>query len=160
MSTEKQGGKQDWVIYLIAFFKLVKAAILIAIGVGALTLLHRDVAQTVDSWFTAIRADPHNHYFHGVIGKITGASDRDLAKVGVGTFFYAALFLIEGIGLFTRKRWAEWFTVIVTGSFIPLEIYELVRHFSIAKIAAIAINLAAVTYLVMRLRRERSHPRA
>jgi uncharacterized membrane protein (DUF2068 family) len=72
----------------------------------------------------------------------------------VGTFFYAGLFLVEGIGLLLLKRWAEIFTVIVTASFIPLEIYHLTRQFSVMKIMVILVNTAIVVYLLWRLRHE------
>ena len=49
-------------------------------------------------------------------------------------------------------------TVIITTSFIPLEIYELAAHRTWPKIAVIAINVLIVIYLVLRLRRERHWP--
>jgi hypothetical protein len=47
---------------LIALFKLLKAALLIAVGVGALKLLHKDVADAVEHWVELLRLDPNNHY--------------------------------------------------------------------------------------------------
>ena len=43
------------------------------------------------------------------------------------TFAYSALFLVEGTGLFFEKRWAEYLTIVATVSFIPVEIYELLK---------------------------------
>jgi uncharacterized membrane protein (DUF2068 family) len=77
---------------------------------------------------------------------------RKLEEISVGTFFYASLFLTDGTGLVLGKRWAEYFTSIVTGSFIPLEIYELIHHFSVAKLTVAVINGAVVLYLVGRLK--------
>jgi len=42
--------------------------------------------------------------------------------------------LTEGVGLALRKRWAEYLTIIATSSLIPLEVYELIQHFSVMKI--------------------------
>ena len=70
----------------------------------------------------------------------------------MGTFLYAGLFTTEGIGLLLRKRWAEYFTIVTTGGLIPLEIYELWRHFTAAKTVVALINLAIVWYLVSRVR--------
>ena len=52
------------------------------------------------------------------------------------------------MGLVCKKHWAAWLTVVVTGSFIPLEIYEMVAHFGAGKVVALAINVAIVIYLV------------
>jgi uncharacterized membrane protein (DUF2068 family) len=75
--------------------------------------------------------------------------------LSIGTFVYAAIFLVEGAGLLLRKRWAEFLTVFVTASFIPLEIYEIVRKPSPLKGVGILVNVLIVAYLVVRLWRER-----
>ena len=62
---------------------------------------------------------------------------------------------MEGVGLLLLKRWAEIFAVIVTASFIPLEIYHLVRHVSPIKIVVIILNAATVAYLIWRLKHDR-----
>ena len=72
--------------------------------------------------------------------------------LGVGSFVYAALFLTEGIGLWMAKRWAEWFSVIITSSLVPFEIYEIYRHPTVLKFGALLLNLAVVAYLVYRIR--------
>ena len=68
------------------------------------------------------------------------------------SFIYAGLFLTEGIGLWLMKRWAEWFTIIITSSLVPVEIYELYRHPSATKILVLIINIAVVIYLLYRIR--------
>jgi len=70
----------------------------------------------------------------------------------VGSFVYAAVLLTEAAGLWLGRRWAEYFTIIVTGSFIPLEIYEVSKRFAVSRLAIIAVNVAIVAYLVHRLR--------
>ncbi|PYN77642.1 MAG: hypothetical protein DMD96_23070 [Candidatus Rokuibacteriota bacterium] len=67
--------------------------------------------------------------------------------------FYSALFLSEGIGLLLRKRWAEYFTVIVTGSLIPLELYEIARRPTGVRVAVSLLNVSIVWYLARGLRR-------
>ena len=52
------------------------------------------------------------------------------------------------------KRWAEWFTIVITSSLIPVEIYELVRHPTVTKLLVLIINIAVVIYLLYRIRRD------
>ena len=138
---------------LIAAFKLLKGFLLLAVAIGALRLLHRDLAGMVDHWVNAFRVDPHNRYIHWLLAKLPMVDDRKLKELSVGTFIYSAVFLTEGIGLALHKRWAEYFTIITTSSFLPLEVYELIHHATIAKGVALAINIAVVIYLVRELRR-------
>ena len=52
-----------------------------------------------------------------------------------------------------EKRWAEYMTLISTGLFIPLEVYEIYRHFTWLKVAVTVVNVLIVWYLAVRLRR-------
>ena len=141
---------------LIAAFKLLKGFALLALGIGALNLLHKDVAEIVEHWINVFQVDPHNHYIHRLLEKLPMLDDRRLKELSVGTFIYSAIFFTEGFGLAWGKRWAEYFTIITTSSFLPLEIYEIIKHVSMGKIFALLINLAVVVYLVRELRRTRT----
>lgn len=142
-------------LLLIAIFKLMKGLLLVAVAIGALKLLHRDVAETLARWIAVLRVDPENRFLHGLLVKLGFLDDRKLKEISAGTFFYAGLLLTEGTGLMFRKRWAEYFTIIATGSFIPPELYELSKHPTLAKVVVIGINVTVVWYLVARLLRER-----
>ena len=143
---------------LIAIFKLLKAGLLIAVGVGALKLLHKDVAGAVEHWAELLRLDPNSHYMDSAIAKASNITPDKIRVLGLGSMIYAGLFLTEGIGLWLEKRWAEWFTVFITSSLIPVEIYEISRRTTPAKIAVLLINFAIVAYLVSRIRGKKSHP--
>ena len=138
---------------MIALFKLIKGLLLVAVGIGALKLLHRDLADTLTHWVDILRVDPDNRFIHAALTRVLSVSPKQLKVTSVGTFVYAALLLTEGTGLLLRKRWAEYFTIITTGGLLPLEVYELSKHISAAKIVVLAVNLAIVVYLVVRVRR-------
>ena len=123
-----------------------------AAGIGALSLLHEDVAAEITHWIEVFRVDPENHFVHALIRKLWAVDDKKLVEISAGTFFYAALVLTEGIGLALRRKWAEYFTIFATASLIPLELYELAQKFSFMKIVVIAVNIAVVIYLAIGLR--------
>jgi uncharacterized membrane protein (DUF2068 family) len=145
------------VLRLIAAFKLFKGIVLFAVGIGAVRLLHKDLAFEVERWADIFRVDPHNHYFHLLLQKFSILDDRKLRELSVGTFFYSALLLTEGTGLLLGKRWAEYFTIIATSSFIPLEIYELTKRVSWPRLVVLLLNVVVVVYLVVGLCRNRKN---
>ena len=147
--------KSAFALVMIALFKLVKGLLLLAVGVGAVKLLHHDVAETLSNWVEFLRVDPDNRFIHGILVRVLKLSPRQLEAASIGTFFYAGLLLTEGVGLLFRKRWAEYFTIITTAGLIPLELYELSKHVTAAKIAILIINIAIVAYLVVRVRHDR-----
>lgn len=142
-------------IRLIAAFKLFKGLVLFAVGMGAVRLLHKDLAFEVDRWADVFRVDPNNYYFHRLMEKFSLVDDRKLRELSVGTFFYSALLLTEGTGLWLGKRWAQYFTIIATSSFIPLEVYTLIQRVSAPKLVLLLLNVAVVVYLVIEIRRNR-----
>jgi uncharacterized membrane protein (DUF2068 family) len=148
-------NSHDGVIRLIAIFKLLKAALLIALGIGAFKLLHKDVAEVAEHWLAVFRLDPANHLINKGLAKVSNLQPDLIKKLGLGSFVYAGLFLTEGVGLWLLKRWAEWLTVIITSSLVPIEIYEIHRHVTPAKIVAFVINVAIVVYLIYHVRSTR-----
>lgn len=136
---------------LIALGKFAKVAALLVIGVTAFTMARNGAPDELIHLADSLRVDPGNRYLHRAIQSVAGVSPRKLEEVSLGTFVYAALFATEGIGLWLQKRWAEFFTIAITVSFIPLEIYEIARHVSAGKIIALVLNVAALVYLVVRV---------
>jgi uncharacterized membrane protein (DUF2068 family) len=143
-------------LFFIGLFKLLKAVLLIAIGIGAIKYLHKDVASSVLHWIQVLRVDPDSRYVHGLLLKVFRVTPKQLKELSVGTFLYAALFATEGTGLLLRKHWAEYFTIVTTGGLIPFELYELVKHFTAVKVAVTVINILILWYLIVRVR-SRSH---
>jgi uncharacterized membrane protein (DUF2068 family) len=145
--------KPDTWLLLIGVFKLLKGAALIVAGFGLLRLLHRDVAATVNHWIEVLRVDPDNRHIHGMLLRVFNVTPKQLRELSVGTFIYAAIFTTEGVGLLSRKHWAEYMTLISTGLFLPLEIYELMNHFTWVKVGVTVVNALIVVYLALRIKR-------
>jgi len=140
---------------VIAAFKLVKVSALVVTGVLALRLRGEDLVEQALRLTHRLGLSPGSRFVHEALAKVASVEPRDLGIVAAATFVYAAIFLVEGTGLFLAKRWAEYLTILVTVSFIPFEVWEAARHFSGLKVGAIAVNLAVVVYLVWRVRAER-----
>ena len=154
--TSRPKQKGTLLLLAIALFKLVKGAALIAAGVAAQKLMHaNDVPTTIYHWLDLLRLDPENRAVRMVIRPLLEISPGELKVARFGTFAYAALLLTEGVGLCLRKKWAEYFTIIATSGLIPLELYELARGVTAAKIWVLVVNVVIVAYLVWFIRRNR-----
>ena len=76
------------------------------------------------------------------------SKQHTLTLVAGALLAYAALQLLEGVGLFLLKRWGEYVAVVGTSAFIPLEVYELTHKITVLKVLALLVNVVAVVYLV------------
>lgn len=148
---------EDHTLQFIAAFKLFKGLLLFAAGIGALHFLHRDVGLEVERWVDAFRVDPGNRYIHRLLVHLSTLDEQKLKALSIGTFFYSAVLLTEGTGLWLGKRWAEYFTILATSSFVPLEVYEIYRRVTAPRVTLLLLNLAIVAYLAFHLRSRREH---
>jgi uncharacterized membrane protein (DUF2068 family) len=150
-------GSSDYrLLRLIAAFKLLKAGLLIAVGVGAIKLLHKDLGDVADHWIRGAGLNPANHFVEAGVAKASNISPEQVKKLGIGSFIYAGLFSTEGVGLWLLKPWAEWVTVIITSSLLPIEIYEIHKHSSPARWIIFVLNIATVLYLLYRIHLRRA----
>jgi uncharacterized membrane protein (DUF2068 family) len=136
------------VVILIAIFKLLKGALLMTVGVGLSRFSDAGLSGTLMEWLRAVHIDPDGRHFGRAIHAIAALDGRRLAAVRAGMVVYAALFLTEGGGLLAGRRWAESFTIVVTGSFVPLEVFEVVRRPDGLRLAVLLANIAVVWYLL------------
>lgn len=74
---------------------------------------------------------------------------RTLTIFAVLLTAYAVLELVEAVGLWMLKRWAEYLTAVATAAFLPLEVHELLHKVTVVRIGALIINIAAVVYLLL-----------
>jgi uncharacterized membrane protein (DUF2068 family) len=136
----------------IALYKLVKVVLLLVAAYLELRLHDRALSTKLLTWAEARPQGLEHHALTWVLTQISGMNETALRALRAGTFTYAALFAIEGIGLWMRKRWAEWLTVIITASLIPVEIYEFALRPNLGKAAVVIANAGIVAYLIWHVR--------
>lgn len=141
---------------MIAVLKFGKAALLVAVGLGALRLLDADVAGRVQHWATAIAASGDRQLVQHLVARLMSLRPARLEALGIGAFLYAGLFAIEGVGLWQGRRWAEYLTIIATASFVPFEVFEVAHRLTAPRVAALVVNVAVVAYLLLHVRRYRA----
>ncbi len=153
-----QHGKHkahDRGLLLIGLFKLGKAILFFCIGVGAIHLLHKDLGDVVMRVAMALKFDPESRFVALLLDKVDLIDMHRLKLISLGTLAYSAVALTEGVGLVLEKVWAEYLTLILTISFLPWELYELVRQPNWFRLSLLLINLAVLAYLVWLLRRKK-----
>jgi uncharacterized membrane protein (DUF2068 family) len=82
------------------------------------------------------------------IGEAFTLSGTTLLWIAIALIAYALIELIEAVGLWSMKRWGEYFAVVATSAFLPLEIYELTEKVTTLRLLAVLINIIAVAWLL------------
>jgi uncharacterized membrane protein (DUF2068 family) len=141
---------------VIAAYKLLKAVGMLVVAAAAFRLTGADQVQRLAEWMMQLPIHHGHRFVVAAIDRLFELGPRRFIAIGIATSIYAAVFLVEGWGLWREKRWAEYLTAVMTASLIPLEVWELLGQVSWFKLLAFAANVAIVVYLVGLLRRPRS----
>ena len=92
--------------------------------------------------------NPDNSKIIHTISHAFALSSSTLTWIAVGLAGYAVIELVEAVGLWLMQRWGEYFAVIATSVFLPLEIYELTEKITALRVIALVINIVAVIWLL------------
>jgi uncharacterized membrane protein (DUF2068 family) len=142
-------------------YKLVKSALQVLLALvlfGVVLAGHADALQSLaallrhnlsQAW--ALRAASY---------LVNLATPRHVELTAVALALDAVLSAVEGWALHTRRWWAEWLVVAASGSLLPYELFELVRHLRVGRLLIFLINLGIVVYLARRALRRGRHGRA
>lgn len=90
-----------------------------------------------------------------LVDKIINIKKQTLEFSGIVAGIYAVVTLIEAIGLWYEKSWAELLVLGLVGISILPEIFELIKTFNVLKIVVFLINLAVFWYLLNKFRKHR-----
>jgi uncharacterized membrane protein (DUF2068 family) len=145
-SAKSRKHHNRWLV-LIALFKLGQALLFAGIGVGALRLVGKDLGDALYNLANHLRFNPESRFINFILEKASLVNDRMLLRISAAFFLYAGLDLVEGIGLYLEKVWAEFLTLALTASFLPWEIYEVIRRLTWPRVSLLAINTLVLLYL-------------
>jgi uncharacterized membrane protein (DUF2068 family) len=148
---------EDIILRVIAIYKILHGLFFIGIGVGLVKLKHADIPQFLNDWVIQPLQLPQESTFgEWALKEASKLTPHIIQVTSDLVFVYAALFLVEGVGLYLRKHWAEYLVVIITGSLLPFEIWTMFSRVEWWKAGLIVGNLLIVGYLIHRLRLDRS----
>ncbi|WP_239334633.1 DUF2127 domain-containing protein [Frankia sp. CiP3] len=145
------------VLRLLAVERIVRAVLLALVGYAVLRFRQSeaDIQELFDKAIPAakplasvLHLDLDNSPTITHLRHLIHTKPSTLLLVATLLFGYAAIQIVEGVGLWLLRRWGEYFAAVATSVFLPLEVYELTERVTVLRVAALVINVAAVVYLV------------
>jgi uncharacterized membrane protein (DUF2068 family) len=132
----------------IAVLEAAKGGLVLLVGVGLLSLLHRDVGLMAAHLVQRIHLNPARRYPFIFLQAAARVTDAKLWALAGGAIAYATVRFIEAYGLWHRLVWAEWFALLSGSLYLPWEIYEVVVHPRISAVVVLLLNTVIVLYLL------------
>jgi uncharacterized membrane protein (DUF2068 family) len=158
-SPKSQRHHNRWLV-LIAGYKLALALLFFAIGAGALHLLHKDVDDVLAVVADRLRFNPEGRIVGFLLDRASLLNDPILRRIGLAAFCYAVISLAEAIGLYLEKTWGELLTLLITASFLPWEVIEIIRRITWPRVSLLAINIGVFWYLLQLMTQQRRRRRS
>jgi uncharacterized membrane protein (DUF2068 family) len=140
----------------VAVFEAAKGLVVMAVGFGLLSLVHKDAQQVAESIVRHLHMNPARHIPRVFLEAAARANNHRLWLLAAGALAYSLVRLAEAYGLWHARPWAEWLAILSGGLYIPVEVYELARHPTALKAAILVVNVAIVAYVAWVRVRQRS----
>jgi len=134
-------------LYIIIGGKLLKGALLLLLALGVYNLSESNLPDQFLRLLEWLRIDPEKKFFSDLMRRIAAITPANVIWLASGTLLYSLFSLVEGIGLFFRWRWAGYLAIGESAFFVPIEIFELMKSFSITVFVIMILNILMVWYL-------------
>jgi len=148
--------RQDRLLPWIAAERSFRALVLIAVGIALLSHPHADWASEITRLAQKLGLNPNDNWVQKILHEVKKVNADHNVLFGLLALAYGALESVEAYGLFHRRRWAEWLTVLATSLFLIPEAWALTKSVTPLKLGGLLVNLLIVGYLLWRLRRSRA----
>lgn len=134
-------------LHLVAIFEGLKGLLVLLVGFELLTFIHRDIHLAAMGLVTHFHLNPASHYPRIFLDLSEHVTDTKLWALAIAALVYCLVRMVEAVGLWLNKSWAEWFAVLTGGIYIPVELFEVVHGVTWPKITVLAVNAIVVLYL-------------
>lgn len=141
-------------LHVVALFEGTKGLLVLLAGFELLSFIHKDLHEAALRLVEYVHLNPASHYPRIFLDLTERINDTRLWSMAIAAAMYSIVRMVEAVGLWLRKRWAEWFAVLTGGMYIPVEIYEVARSATWPRVTVLAVNLGVVSYLLFVLIRD------
>ncbi|BDV42628.1 membrane protein [Geotalea uraniireducens] len=142
-------------LHVVALFEGAKGLLVLLVGFELLTYIHKDINEAAMHLVKHLHLNPASHYPRIFLDLIEHIDDTKLWSMALAAAMYFVVRMIEAVGLWLRKTWAEWFAVLTGGIYIPVEIYEVAIKVTWPRVTVLVVNLGIVSYLLFVLIKDR-----
>ena len=145
--TTKDKRPPDFWLRLIIAEKLAEVIILFTLSLSLVPGISPRTFTIIRHFSRQTHFISNVHFITGIISGLTSASHERLELYSTVFLSWGLLELVESVGLISRQIWGEYFIVVVTILFIPVELFMIVLHPSFERLTVMAFNIFLVVYL-------------
>lgn len=142
---EKEDSKSG--LRLVSFFEAAKGLLVLLVGFGLLTFIHKDISLAAEHLVQQFHLNPASRYPRIFIDLANHVNVGQLWAMAFAAIFYSLVRFAEAFGLWLGREWAKWFGFLTGGLYIPIELFEIIRGITWPKVILCIVNIGIVVYL-------------
>lgn len=135
-------------LHVVALFEGAKGLLVLVVGFGLLSFIHKDIHEAAMRLVEHFHLNPASHYPRIFLDLSERINDAKLWSMAIAAVMYFIVRMVEAVGLWLKKSWAEWFAVLTGGMYIPIEVFEVAQSVTWPRVSVLVINLGVVSYLL------------
>ena len=132
---------------VVAVFEAAKGLLVLIAAAAAMKFLHRDAEAAVEHLVYHLHLDPAGRLPRVFLHAASQLTETRLMLVATGAIAYAALRFAEAYGLWRERRWGWVLGIVSAGLYVPIEMTEIIRHFTWPRVAVLALNVLIIAVL-------------
>lgn len=132
---------------IVSVFEAIKGLLVLLAGCGLLAYIHEDLYLAAERLVRHFHLNPASRYPRIFADLANHITDRQLWLLALSAFLYSVVRFVESYGLWRQRPWAEWFGAVMSGIYIPIELFELLRRVTWPALSLLIVNVAIVWYL-------------
>jgi uncharacterized membrane protein (DUF2068 family) len=145
---QPSGHHHNPALATIAVYKFAKAALSILSAVVAWRLMNPSVERAMHAWADTLPIGFSEKLLRQALQQVSGIPAFRWRQLGLVSLAYAAVFTVEGVGLWLERRWAQYMTILTSSLLLPFEFIAVLHHLTLLRTAVLLANAAIVAYLV------------
>jgi uncharacterized membrane protein (DUF2068 family) len=137
----------------VAAFEASKGILVLLLGLGLLSLIHKDVEDSAEHLLMHLHINPDRRLARSFLNAASHVTDGRLWALAGAAAAYASVRFTEAWGLWHRRVWAEWFALLSGAIYLPWEVLKIIERPNWWHFTLLAGNLVIILYMVyVRLR--------
>ena len=132
---------------LVSLFEASKGLLVLLVGAGLLTLIHKNAQQEAAEIVKIFHLNPAHHYPEIFINTLANLNNTHLWLLSASAILYSLIRFVEAYGLWYDRLWAIWFAVASGALYLPMELYEILETPTKVRFIILLLNILLVAYL-------------
>ena len=132
----------------VAAFEAAKGILVLAVASAAFEFVHMVGAQKMaEQLVSHFHLNPASRYPRIFLEAASHLNNIHLLALGLSALAYAVIRLAEAYGLWYGRRWAWILGMMSAGLYLPVEIFELIKHVNAAELLVFTVNILILVVL-------------